>query len=182
MRKVIYGGACSLDGFLADAQGRVDWLHFSKDVEAVMARSWATADTVLFGRKTWQVAAASGGGNPVGRKIKSYVFSRTLTSLPQRGAELVTDDAGTFVRALKEQPGKDMIVMSGGNLARSLFQAGVIDEIGFNIHPILLGSGVPAFVDAGVRIALELVECRGIDGGCVLVDYRVRYAADGARG
>ena len=175
MRKVIYGGACSLDGFLADAHGQVDWLHYSKDVEAVMARTWATVDTVLFGRKTWQVAAAAGGG-PSGLQVKSYVFSKTLTGLPEAAGELVTDDAGLFVRALKQQPGKDMIVMSGGNLARSLFQAGVIDEVGLNIHPILLGSGVPAFVDPGVRIALELVESRVMDGGCVLVDYRVKYS------
>jgi dihydrofolate reductase len=62
MRKVIYGGACSLDGFLSGPGGTMDWLHFSKDVEAVMARSWATADTILFGRKTWERAAAEGGG------------------------------------------------------------------------------------------------------------------------
>src|SRR5262245_27274577 len=173
MRKVIYGGACSLDGFLADAAGQVDWLHFSKDVEAVMARSWATADTLLFGRKTWQVAQAMGGG-PADPKVKGYVFSKTLTSLGEGAAELVSEDAGTFVRALKQQPGKDMIVMSGGSLARSLFQAGVIDEVGLNIHPLLLGSGVPAFVDAGVRIALQLVQCRTLDGGCVLVEYRVK--------
>ena len=176
MRKVIYGGACSLDGFLADATGHVDWLHFSKDVEAVMARSWATTDTVLFGRKTWQVAQAMGGG-PTGLRVKTYVFSKTLTSLGQEAAELVSEDAGTFVRALKQQPGKDMIVMSGGNFARSLFEAGVIDEIGLNIHPLLLGSGVPAFVDAGVRIALEMVGCRPMDGGCVLVEYRVKHPA-----
>src|SRR5262245_53894435 len=173
MRKVIYGGACSLDGFVADATGQVDWLHFSKDVEAVMARSWATADTVLFGRKTWQVAQAMGGGS-TGVKIRSYVFSKTLTGIPDGAAELVSEDAGSFVRALKKQPGKDMIVMSGGNLARSLFQARVIDEVGLNVHPLLLGSGVPAFVDAGVRIALELVQCRTMDGGCVLVEYRVK--------
>jgi len=178
MRKVIYGGACSLDGFVADATGQVDWLHFSKDVQAVMARSWATADTVLFGRKTWQVAQAMGGG-ATGPTVKSYVFSRTLTSIPDGAAELVSEDAGAFVRALKQQPGKDMIVMSGGNLARSLFQAGVIDEVGLNIHPLLLGSGVPAFVDANERIALDLVQCRTLDGGCVLVEYRVKHPSSG---
>jgi riboflavin biosynthesis pyrimidine reductase len=63
--------------------------------------------------------------------------------------------------------------MSGGNFASSLFEAGVIDEVGFNIHPVLLGSGVPAFVDPGKRVQLALKECRPIDGGCVLVTYRV---------
>ena len=173
MRKVIYGGACSLDGYLTDRHGAVDWLHFSKDVLAIMAESWASADTILFGRKTWQVAASQGGGGGSMPGVKGFVFSRTLTSAP-KGVELVSADAGAFVRNLKAQPGKDIIVMSGGNLATSLLQAGVIDEIGFNIHPILLGSGAPAFLDPETRVKLELKECRALDGGCVLVTYRVR--------
>ena len=172
MRKVIYGGACSLDGFLAGRDGAIDWLHFSKDLEAVMARSWANTDTVLFGRKTWAAAAAQGGGTSM-PGVTSYVFSRTLTEIPGGGAELVSQDAGAFIRGLKGRPGKDILVMSGGNLARSLFEAGVIDEVGLNIHPVLLGSGVPAFLDAGARVNLELTECRTLDGGCVLVIYRV---------
>jgi dihydrofolate reductase len=175
MRKVIYGGACSLDGFLAGRDGAIDWIHFSKDVEAVMRASWANIDTILLGRKTWEFAKAMGGGGEMpGVTARSYVFSRTLTSIPDRDAELVTGDAGDFVRRLKSQPGKDIVVMSGGNFATSLLQAGVVDEIGLNIHPLLLGSGVPAFLDPGTRTALELTECRQLDGGCVLVTYRVR--------
>jgi dihydrofolate reductase len=172
MRKVIYGGACSLDGFLAGPGGEIDWLHFSPDVQKIMATTWATADTLLFGRKTWEVAVAQGGGGGM-PGVKAYVFSRTLTALPGSGAKLVTSDAGAFVRALRQQPGKDIFVMSGGNLARSLLEADAIDEIGLNIHPILLGAGVPAFLDPGRRVALQLSECRVLDGGCVLVMYKV---------
>ena len=169
MRKVIYGGACSLDGFLTGPGGALDWLHFSPDVAAVMKATWATADTILFGRKTWAAAGGSGGGM---RGVTSYLFSRTLTEGPAGGPVLVRDDAGGFVRRLKAEPGGDIIVMSGGDFARSLFAAGVIDEVGLNIHPVLLGSGAPAFVDAGARIGLELAECRTIDGGCVYAMYR----------
>ena len=88
MRKVIYGGACSLDGFFTGPHGEIDWLHFSEDVQKVMARTWATADTMLFGRKTWEQAVALGGG-PTLPGVRSYVFSRTSTSLPGNGAELV---------------------------------------------------------------------------------------------
>jgi dihydrofolate reductase len=171
MRKVIYGGACSLDGFLTDRDGGIDWLHFSKDVEQIMAQSWKNADTILFGRKTWEVAVAHGGGSMPG--VKGYLFSRTITKAPP-GVELVSHDAGTLVRTLKSEPGKDIIVMSGGNLATALLQAGVIDEIGFNVHPVLLGAGTPAFRDPGQRVNLELLESRALDGGCVLVSYRVK--------
>jgi dihydrofolate reductase len=175
MRKVIYGGACSLDGYLADRNGAIDWLHHSTDVEQIMARSWATVDTMLFGRKTFEFAMAQGGG-PEGSfsGIRSYLFSRTLKNAPAKGIELVSTDAGEFVRALKSKPGKDIIVMSGGNLATSLLRAGVIDEIGLNIHPVLLGAGVPAFLDAGDRVKLELTESRTLHGGCVLVTYRIK--------
>jgi dihydrofolate reductase len=172
-RKVIYGGACSLDGFLADREGAIDWLHFSRDVEKVIAESWAETDTILFGRKTWEDAAAKGGGAPMAG-VRAYVFSRTLQSIAGDGAELVTTDAGDFVRALRTRPGKNIIVMSGGNFATSLLKAGVIDEIGFNIHPVLLGSGVPALLDPGMRVKLELKECRELNGGCVLVTYKVK--------
>ena len=68
MRKVIYGGACSLDGFFTARDGAIDWLHFSKDVEAIMRQSWAETDTVLLGRKTWEWAAAqaAAAGRSVG--------------------------------------------------------------------------------------------------------------------
>jgi dihydrofolate reductase len=174
-RKVIYGGACSLDGYFAGRDGAIDWLHMSRDVDDIMRKSWAAADTILVGRKTWEFARAMGGGGEMsGVKVKSYVFSRTLSSISEKGTELVTTDAGAFVRKLKTQPGKDIIVMSGGNFATSLLREGVIDEIGLNIHPVLLGAGVPAFLDPGERVKLELTECRQLDGGCVLVTYRVR--------
>src|SRR5687768_4712149 len=114
MRSVIYGGACSLDGFLTGPNGEMDWLHFSKDVEAIIARSFATADTILFGRKSWETAAASGqAAAPTG--MSAFVFSRTLSSLPPGAPVLVKEDAGEFVRALRARPGKDILVMSGGN-------------------------------------------------------------------
>ena len=180
MRTVTYGAACSLDGFIAAADGAIDWLHFSRDVQDFMTSFWAAIDTVVMGRKTWEAAqamAAAGESGPEGLSaITTYVFSRTLREV-SGGARLIREDAGEFVRDLKRQPGKGICVMGGGELARSLFEAGVIDEVGLNIHPILLGSGVPLFRAAGRRIPLELTESRIIDGGCVLATYRVRHSS-----
>jgi dihydrofolate reductase len=174
MRTVTYGGACSLDGFIAGPDDAIDWLHFSRDVQDVMAAYWATIDTILMGRKTWEVAARSGGAPAMGQAITTYVFSRTLREAPP-GVQLVADDAGEFVRTLKRRRGKGICLLGGGELARALFEADLIDEVGLNIHPVLLGSGVPAFHDAGRRIALRLVESRVLQGGCVLASYRVRH-------
>lgn len=181
MRIVTYGAACSLDGFIAAADGSMDWLHFSADAQRVMSTYWATVDTILMGRKTWEVGEAmeqegTGSDGPPGTAttgVTTYVFSRTLDSASIRGAQLVRSDAGEFVRKLKRQPGKDICVMGGGEFAQSLISAGVVDEVGLNIHPVILGAGVPFFRDPGRRIPLMLKESRAIDGGCILATYRV---------
>ena len=176
MRTVTYGAACSLDGFIAGPDGSVDWLHFSQDVQEVMGRYWSTIDTLIMGRKTWEFAAANApaeeGDIPMSG-IRTYVFSRTLKELSRPGVELIASDPGAFVRDLKAKPGKGICVMGGGALARSLFDAGVIDEVGVNVHPVLLGSGIRMFVDGGTRTTLTLARSRQIDGGCMLLDYEV---------
>ena len=83
-------------------------------------------------------------------------------------------DAAAFVRDLKGQAGKDICLMGGGELARALFEARLIDEIGFNVHPVLLGAGVSLFHPMTRQIDLELLECRPFKNGCVLVRYRVK--------
>jgi dihydrofolate reductase len=172
MRMVTFGAACSLDGFIARADHSVDWLRWSKDVSAITNAFWQTIDTVVMGRKTYAVAASSGGGAYPG--VKNYVFSRTLKKTDQPKAELITDDARTFVAALKKTKGKGICVMGGGELASDLFNAGLIDEVGLNVHPIVLGSGIPMFPRVERQVDLELIEHRRLEGGCVYVLYRVR--------
>lgn len=178
MRTVTYGAACSLDGFITGPDGAMDWLEFTQDVRQVMAEYWPKVDTILMGRKTWEVAAASAQGGGGSSDIRSYVFSRSLTHLSQSGVELVRDDAGGFVRRLKQQPGKDICLMGGGELASTLLAAGVVDEVGLNIHPVLLGAGIPMFVNPGRRVSLELLESRTMEGGCILARYRVKAGGE----
>jgi len=169
MRSVIYGAACSLDGFIAGPNGEIDWLQFSNDVRAYMDSFWPRVDTLIMGRKTYEVSLGHGGGRMPGIKA-AYVFSRTLTSVT-KGFELVTGDAAAFVRDLKGRDGKDICLWGGGDFARSLLDAGVVDEVGLNIHPILLGAGMPMFGVGGSRVSLTLAENKTIAGGCVLATY-----------
>ncbi len=175
MRRVTFGGANSLDNYLARKDNAVDWLLWSDDVAAVMADYWKTIDTVVMGRKTYEDALrrdGMGGGYP---GVKTYVCSRTLKASTDANVTIVSEDAAEFVRKLKQGDGKDICVMGGGDLARSLFEADLIDELGFNIHPVLLGSGIPLFHPMSRQIDLELVECRTLKFGCVLVTYRVKH-------
>jgi len=178
MRQVVYGAACSLDGFLAGPDGSLDWIHFSKDVERLIAAQWTRFDVVLMGRKTWLVGLEMGGAATM-PGAATYVFSRTLADQDAPGATLVRDDAVEFVRALKQAPGKDICLMGGGELAQSLFAAGLIDEVGLNIHPVILGAGAPFFRDPGHRIPMTLVDTETLDGGCIMATYRVSTSPSG---
>ncbi|HYV09944.1 MAG TPA: dihydrofolate reductase family protein [Pyrinomonadaceae bacterium] len=177
MRKVIFGGANSLDNFIARKDDAVDWLLFSKDVEKIMKDMWENIDTIVMGRKTYEVAQRMGGGSGGYPGVKTYVFSRTLKKPNRKKLFFVDEDAAAYVRRLKEEEeGKDICVMGGGVLAKSLFEADVIDEIGFNIHPVLLGSGIPLFYEMSRQIDLELKECKQLSSGCVLLTYKIKHA------
>ena len=176
MRKVIFGGANSLDNFIARKDGAVDWLIWSKEVPEIMKEMWKTIDTVVMGRKTYEVSLRMGGGSGGSSGVTTYVFSRTLKKRNTKKLFFIAEDAADFVRRLKEEEGKDICVLGGGVLAKSLFEADLIDEIGFNIHPVLLGSGIPLFYEMSRQIDLELKECRQLSLGCVLLTYKVKHA------
>ena len=171
MRKITYGGAISLDGFLAGPNEEIDWLRYSDDVAEIMKESFRGVDTMLMGRKTYEFAQKMGGGPPM-KGVSTYVFSSSLKEV-SGDAELVSTDAADFVRDLKAKEGGDILVMGGGELGTSLIDAGLVDEIGFSIQPVLLGGGIPAFRTLSRRVELELIETRAIKPGLALVRYKV---------
>lgn len=173
MRKVTFGCANSLDNFIARPDGAIDWLMWSDEVSGIMKGFFEKIDTILIGRKSYEAGLkySKGQKNPYPH-IKTYIFSRTLKAA--EGAEIIRENAADFVRELKNQDGKEICVMGGGDFAKTLFEAGLIDEIGFNIHPLLLGQGIPLFLEMNRQIDLELIESRAFKNGCVYVLYRVK--------
>jgi len=173
MRKVTYGGAISLDGYLAGPNESIDWLRHGEETSALIKESFKDVDMMLMGRKTYEFAQKMGGGPPH-PGIKAYIFSRTLGRIVERpDYELVREDVADFVRRIKGEDGGGILVMGGGELGSALIEAGLVDEIGFSIHPVLVGGGVPAFLSFSHRVELELIEGRAMAKDCVLVRYRV---------
>jgi len=184
MRKVTLGLASSLDNYIARKDGGFDWLHWSDEVAEISAKFMKTVDALLIGRKTFEVMLASGQTSYPG--AKNYVFSHSkkkrealkkrlaAKKKPDRNVEIVTEDAAKFVRELKRRKGKGIVVFGGGELAKSLFEADLIDEVVLNIHPVLLGSGIPLFHEMKQQIDLELLECKVLKGGYLAVTYRVK--------
>jgi dihydrofolate reductase len=161
-RKVTFGVANSLDNYIARPDHAVDWLLWSDEVSALTSEYWHTIDTVLMGRKTYEAAVANGMTAFPG--VRNYVISRTLAKAP----------AVEFVRELKAREGKGICVMGGGELARALLEADLVDEVGVNIHPVLLGSGIPLFHPLPRQIDLELIDSKVLKNGCVYLLYRVK--------
>lgn len=184
MRKVTLGLANSLDNYIARKDGRADWLHWSKEVAELSAAFMKTIDAILIGRKTYEVMLNSGETSYPG--TKNYVFTRSekmKTTLgkklakkgkPNKNVEIISEDAAEFTGKLRGKKGKGIAVFGGGELAESLFAADLIDEIVLNIHPVLLGSGIPLFHETPRQIDLDLLECKVLEGGCLAVTYRVK--------
>ncbi len=172
MRLVTFGLANSLDNFIARADHGTDWLVWDDEVAKISGEYWKTIDTVVMGRKTYEVAVKMGTTSYPG--AKNFVFSRTLQPTPGVEVEIVAEDPVSFMRRLKQQPGKGICVLGGGELAHALMEADVIDEIGLNIQPVLLGSGIPLFHGLSKQVNLELLECRALKSGSVYVRFSIK--------
>ena len=181
MRKVTFGGANSLDNYFARKDDAVDWLMWGDEAAAVMKDYWKHIDTIVMGRKTYEVALRM-GQSAATKGMTTYICSRTLQPPRKKlkGLEF-SADAVELVRCLKDEPGKDICIMGGGRLAKSLFEADLIDELGFSIHPVLLGSGIPLFYEMNRQIDLELIESKAFKNGTVMVSYRVKHATEAKR-
>lgn len=176
MRKVVFGGANSLDNYFARKDDSFDWIMWSDEAAKIMADYFKSFDTIVMGRRTYEVARKHSKGDGSSPGMKTYVFSRTLKPRANKKLEITSEDVVEFIRRIKQEDGKDICIMGGGLLAKPLFEADLIDEIGFNIHPVLLGSGIPLFHEMDHQIDLELKECKTFKNGCVLVTYQVKHA------
>jgi len=185
MRKVTVGLATSLDNYIARKDGGADWLRWSDEIAEISAKFMKTVDAILIGRKTYEVLLKSGQVSYPGGT--NYVFSRSSrnrSSLlrkiaaikqPDANVQVVDENAASFLRKLKKSKGKGIVVFGGGALAKSLFEADLIDEIVLNIHPVLLGSGIPLFHHMRRQIDLEFVSCRPLKEGGLIITYRVKH-------
>ena len=191
MRELIYYVATTLDGLIAEADGSIDGFpvddEFIADLVATLPETFPASfhdametravnrcfDTVLMGRRTYEVGLKAGLTNPY-PSLKQYVFSRTMTDRPDEQIEVVSAGAGERVEQLKQSPGKSIWLCGGGTLAAALAASGLIDRIIVKLNPILLGSGIPLFAGELHRTALDLTDCKTYASGHIMLQYRVK--------
>jgi dihydrofolate reductase len=169
MRKVILGLGISLDGYIARPDGAVDFLFMPKDYS--MGPFFATIDTAIMGRKTYDDALKMGGGGFGGSKMKSYVFSRSQSPGERGGVTFVNESPQRFVDQLRKRPGKNIWLMGGGELARDFLKDDVVDELYIGVVPILIGKGRPLFPSGFPEREFTLLENKTFSKGLIALKY-----------
>lgn len=184
MRRLIVQEYTSLDGFVADASGGLDFTrpyirNGGGDVE--VGRVIESIDTILLGEVTYQLLEKIWSGRtnddtPIADSLNAMpkiVFSQKLKQAPWgkwEAAKVIASRAEEEVAALKQQPGKDIVVWGSISLAQSLMGAGLVDEYRLLVCPVVLGEGRKLFVD-DEGATMKLLEIKAYDSGLALMRY-----------
>lgn len=176
MRTVILYLAISLDGYLADKTGGVDWLLGEQADHAGdygISTFLKQVDTVLMGYRTYrQVTEELSPDHWPYPELQTYVLTHRQCS-EQKGISFVSGAPEALVAQLRSQPGTDIWICGGAEMAHSLICSGCIDEYRISIIPTLLGGGIRLFFGEHPSIPLHLVETK-LENGIVELIYRVR--------
>ena len=175
-RKVIVHIATSADGYIARPDGDLEWLTSRPAPKGFygMNAFTKTIDTMVFGRKTYDASLRLGA--KFDSKSRYVVFSRHAPPLNvPKGVEFVKDAIGLFVSRLREQPGKNIWLMGGGELIASFLDAHAIDEFVISVVPVFIGDGIPLIARRPRYVPLELLSTESFEDGLVQLRYRVQY-------
>ena len=190
MRKIVAVVSLTLDGVM-QAPGRKDedtrggfehggWAgpYFDPVMMKTMGEGMAEGGPMLFGRRTYEdfyKVWPARKDNPFSKVLdegQKYVASRTLQEpLPWQNSTLLPGEAAQSVARLKEQPGKDIVVLGSGDLLQTLMRSGLVDHFLLSIHPLVLGRGRRLFNDDDARRAYRLVRSVPTTTGVVIARY-----------
>ena len=186
MRKVVFFMMTTLNGLYERgrwdvAPNALDWHTTDDEFETFAAEQLGEADTILFGRVTyegmasyWPTPEAIASDPAVAEQMNALakvVFSRTLTSVSWSNSRLAGEDVAGEIRRLREQPGKDILILASSDLAVTLAAEGLIDEYRIMVNPVLVGRGKPMFAGLARDVSLTLLGTRTFGNGNVLLTY-----------
>ncbi|HEY5949849.1 MAG TPA: dihydrofolate reductase family protein [Kofleriaceae bacterium] len=182
----------SADGFFAAADGGLDWVVQDPEVQRDGIAGMPRTGTVLFGRKTYEMFAATWpkvleagkGDDPHGGRggpemlafaeflteVPKIVFSKTLDKPSWKNTRVLRELEPHAIAAMKQDSGKDMLVMGSASIVEQLTEHGLIDQYSFMVSPILLGQGRTLFRE-GKRTKLTLMSSKAFPSGCLILRY-----------
>ncbi len=157
MRKIVFYGAISLDGYLADEHDNLQWL-FDTDLAGVSTYEAfdEEVDTVVMGRITYEETKKILDAAPFYQGKEKIIFSRTQTGTITEG-KYVAGDVVKILKDLQAQEGKMIWIVGGGGLLTPLLEADLVDEFWIQIAPVLLGKGKRLFEEGNYARRLELI-------------------------
>jgi dihydrofolate reductase len=182
MRKLLSFHVTSVDGYYEGPNQAFDWPVIDEEFNQFALRQLDEADTLLFGRVTyqlmagyWPTPAAEQDDPAVATKMNALAkiaISRTLVTADWAHTQLVGGDAAEVLARLKQQPGKNMLIMGSSALTASLIGLGLVDEVRVMVSPVVLGDGKSLFRTAAKRISLTLLKATSFRSGNVLLCYQ----------
>jgi len=173
-RKVIVHIATSADGYIAGPDGDLDWLTSRPAPDGFygMNTFMKSIDTTVLGRKTYEVSL--GLGAKFDARSRTIVFSRQAPADVPTGVEFVNGAIGPFVSRLREQPGKDIWLMGGGEIIASFLDERAIDEFVISVVPVFIGDGIPLIARRHRHVPLQLQSVERFEDGLVQLHYLVQ--------
>src|SRR6266498_4103989 len=187
MRKVILLMHTSLDGFVAGPNGEIDWIAFDEELADDVGGITESADTALYGRITYQMMEGywpTAGDSPTATKHDlehanwvnnslKIVFSRSREKTNWKNTMIIKDDIAEKIADMKNQPGKNLLLIGSASITHVFMQHNLIDEYWINVNPVLLGEGTPLFTNISDRVNLKLVQAKIFAHGVVGLQYEV---------
>jgi dihydrofolate reductase len=180
MAKLIYTAIMSLNGYVADEEGNFDWAEPDEEVHTVVNDLERPIGTYLYGRRLYEVMVAwetitdeqpfINDYAEIWRAADKVVFSKTLEAVSSERTRIERNFDPEAIREMKAAADRDISV-GGPTLAAHAIRAGLIDEIGLFLSPVVVGGGTRALPD-GVRLPLELLDERRFGNGVVYLRHR----------
>jgi dihydrofolate reductase len=176
MRKVIVSIFVSLDGSFEGPNKELDWHVWDDEMEQYMGDLLNNVDAILLGRVAYQLLAdywPSSTENLAPRlnNLPKIVFSKTLEKAEWNNSRLVKENIKDEISKMKQQPGKDLVLFCGADIASTFLQLGLIDEYRIIVNPVVLRSGKPFFKDIKDKLNLNLLKTKTFSCGNVILYY-----------
>jgi len=187
MRKLIISLHVSLDGFVAGPKGEMDWIKLDEEMFDMVAGLTDQADTALYSRVTyemmdnyWPGAASLPNASKHDiehsnwyNQVEKVVLSKTMDGVKKDKTTFISDDAAAFIKKIKEQPGKNILVFGSPGAVHLLMENNLIDEYWLFVNPVILGEGIPLFTRLSERTSLTLIASKAFAYGVVALHYEV---------
>ncbi|HWE84499.1 MAG TPA: dihydrofolate reductase family protein [Terracidiphilus sp.] len=172
-RKFIVHVAISADGFIARADGSVDWLDRPQLKGSYgMAAFFRSIDTCIMGRKTYEMSVKFGMAGGYSGK-KNYVLSRTLKKAASAKVSIIRDDVAAFAERLRAEKGSHIWLVGGAELIACFLDAAAVDEFIVHVIPYMIGEGIPLVSPRHRDLPLRLLACRPYADGVVMLRYAI---------